>query len=156
MTHRKARLIGIAFISSLIALGSATSSASASGDYSRHGQNSSHRHRHSSDYAGKITIDGYTTVIRTNRPMLRQIAHAFRDAGYRAWVSDGRVEVDFGYCRPSVYWKQGRYRAHFNWYDDDLSISLRRIRQYGYRESSHQRHHPIRVARRSIGWAYSD
>ncbi|MDF1808388.1 MAG: hypothetical protein P1U42_01700 [Phycisphaerales bacterium] len=156
MTRQSFQFIKVALFSSLIAIGAVSTTAAAGDGLQRHRHTSSCNHSYEPDYAGKITIDGYTSRIRADRPMLRQIATAFRKAGYRAWIDGNQVEVDYGYCKPSVRWSTDLYRANFNWSYGDLCISLRKHRKYSYRGQSRRQHRPIRVARRSIGWGYCD
>ncbi len=159
MTRQSNQIVKAALISALIVIGGTSSIASASSD--RGYDRSRHRHTASCDhnesrYAGRITIDGYSTRIRSDRPMLRQIARAFRKAGYDAWVSNGCLRVDYGHYRPHVRWGQGRYRARFDWddYYGELSISLRR--SHGYNAYPHGRGKGIHGVRRAIGWGYYD
>ena len=154
MTRKSNPIVKAALISALIVIGGASSIASAS-DRGHHRHTASCVHNESR-YAGRITIDGYSTRIRSDRPMLRQIARAFRKAGYDAWVSNGCVQVDYGHYRPNVRWSQDGHRARFNWddYYGELSISLRR--SYSYNTHPRGRRKGVRVARRSIGWGYCD
>jgi len=155
MTRPKNQFVRAFLISALVVIGAGTTLASADGGYG-HGRHSD-RHRYErSIYAGKIVIDGYATRIRTDRPMLRQIARAFRRAGYSARIEYGQVRIDFGYCRPGVQWSTDRYRARLNWdHDyDSLSISLNRYGEY-QRGHRHARY-PVRVARRSLRWRDDD
>lgn len=155
MYRQANQIIKAAILSAFIVIGGASSAATAGRDRGHH------RHTDSCgcispEYAGSISIDGYKTRIRSDRPMLRQIAGAFRKAGYRVRVVDGRVRVDYGYCRPSVRWYTDRYKARMNWdYDyHELSISLRRYDSHYDRRRGHR--NGVRIARRTIGWGYCD
>lgn len=156
MKRQRNQLVKATLIAVFV-IGGISSAASAGGNRGGHGH-----HRHSStcgcqqapQYAGKITIDGYSTSIRSDRPMQRQIAGAFRKAGYGARVNNGRVVVDYGYCQPTVRWSTDRYRARFRWDHSygELSISLSQYsRNNDWRRN---RRRPVRGVRRSIGWGY--
>jgi len=135
MTPRSHHLTKRTILAALIALTAGASIATAGSSYDRH-RGPGGGHLHSSicgcpsyvEYAGSITIDGRTTRIRTDRSMLPQIARAFEDAGYHAWVSGGRLQVDYGRHRPRVQWRRDRYTAGFDWNRGRLSVSLRRYR----------------------------
>ncbi len=152
MTRQSNQIVKAALISALIVIGGASSIASAS-DRGHHRHTASCGHDESR-YAGRITVDGYSTRIRSDRPMLRQIARAFRKAGYDAWVSNGCVRVDYGYHRPHVRWSQDGYRARFTWDDrhGELGISLRK--SYVYNTHPHGRRKGVRIARRTLGWGW--
>lgn len=163
MKRQANQLVKAALMSALIVIGGVSSAASAGGDRGdRGGRGGGHRHNdtcghhYSPEYAGRISIDGYSTSIRSDRPMLRQIASAFRNAGYKARIRNGRILVDYGYCKPMVRWSTDRYTARFRWDHSygELSISLNRYYSYSNRHQGRRR--PIRVARRSIGWGYCD
>ena len=153
MTRQSNQILKAALISALIAIGGMTSAASAGG----------HRnHRHSAtcgcqspEYAGKISIDGCSTSIRSDRPMNRQIVNAFRKAGYIATICGGRVVVEYVYDQPYVRWSTDRYRARFSWDHSygELTVSLNRYFRQNKRQRNRRR--PIRVARRSI-WGFCD
>ena len=150
MTRQQNHFVKAATITAILVLGGMSSIASAGHDrgYERRGR---YHHVYESEYAGKITIDGYSTWIRSDRAMLRQIAGAFRRAGYRVRVIDGRVRVDYGYCRPTVQWSTRGYKARMHWdYEyDELSISL--VRHYPRQQRRRDRVHRIRVS----GWGSS-
>ena len=153
-----------ALVSLFIVIAGVSSTASAESDrdgYRRgghrsgHRYNDSHRYGHHPEYAGRITIDGYSTSIRSDRPMNRQIVRAFRIRGYDARIHDGRIVIDYGYCQPTVQWSTDRYKARFDWDAsyNELTISLKRYHRHS---SVNRRRRPIRAARRSVGWGYCD
>lgn len=114
-----------------------------SGDHRIHG--GSHVHRHDdrcgcevSQTAGFITINGCRTRIVSGRGMLAQVTRAFRDAGYRAWIQDNCVHVDYGCSKPSVRWQADGYSVSIKWGWDTLGFSLR------------ERYVPVREVRRVI------
>jgi hypothetical protein len=75
--------ISLAVLGAILLIGGFAPSAAAGGrDHYR--EHRSHGGWYSPEYAGKISIDGYSTRIRSDRPINRQIAQAFRDAGYRS------------------------------------------------------------------------
>lgn len=138
----------VGLLSILATLVAGTGLAHASG-----GAWSGHRdhHRHSStcgctavEYAGRITIDGYSTQITSGRGMLAQVAGAFRRAGYRAWIEDGCLRVNYGHCKPDVRWHTDQYSVQIRWGWDDLRLSLRRV--YTSRYQDH-RARPVRAVR---------
>ncbi len=136
MTRKNTFIGRIGLISILTMLGASTTMAQA-GDRHRGGYGD--RHRHSStcgctDYAsaGRITIDGHSTSISSGRGMHAQIAGAFRRAGYRAWIQDGCVRVDYGHCKPSVRWYADDYSIKIRWGWDELRLSTRRAYQPRY------------------------
>ena len=152
MTRKQKQLGRLALISMLIAMGTGVGMAQASDGH--------HGHRHYDGCgcqvernAGFITIDGHKSRVTSGRGMNAQIVRAFRKAGYRAWISDGCVRVDYGYCRPIVRWQTDGYAARLSWGWDELSISLRR-------SSSRSHYQPVRRMRpmrpvnryRSCGW----
>ncbi len=163
-THKSNQIVKAALISALIVIGGGASLAGASPDRDRgYGGYDRGGHRHTElcrhDYwqtAGWLKIDGYSTRIRSDHPMLRQIVRAFRDAGYHAWISNGCVQVDYGRYRPHVRWRQDRYRARFDWDNSygELSISLRRA--HSYRKAHRAKRRFGHGARRAIGWGYCD
>lgn len=127
---------------SILAIGMGAGVASAAGPHQGH----NHGHRHNAScgcdvqqVAGTLTINGCSTTIRTGRGMNAQIVRAFRKEGYRAWIEDGCVRVDYGYCKPSVRWRTDDYAAQLRWAWGDLHVSLRKV----YRNA----HHPVRVKR---------
>ncbi|MBL4697917.1 MAG: hypothetical protein JKX70_03695 [Phycisphaerales bacterium] len=153
-----------ALISMLIVIAGVSSTASAGSDrdgYRRgehrsgHRYNDSYRYGHRPEYAGRITIDGYSTSIRSDRPMNRQIVRAFRNRGYDARIHDGRIVIDYGYCQPTVRWSTDRYKARFHWDSsyNELTISLKR---YSRHSSVHRRRSPNGVGRRSIWRGHHD
>ena len=99
--------------------------------------------------AGYITIAGCRTKITAGRGMLAQIARAFRKKGYRAWIHDGCLSVDYGCYRPEVRWKAFDYSTRIKWGWDEMTLSLRRA----YRTSSYdypqRRYRPIRRSYRN-------
>jgi len=150
--NRPRSKFSLALIGAVLLIGGLVPSAAAGGR---------EHHRHHStcgcqapEYAGKINIDGYSTRIRSDRPINRQISQAFRDAGYRSWISDGRVRVDYGCYRPNVRWSRDRHAASFNWSYGELGISVRRYYQPSRRNRG--RYGPRRVARRTFGRIYCD
>lgn len=155
MQRQQNQVIKAVLIAAVVMIGGASSVAAAGGDRGHH-RHSDTCGCYSPKYAGKISIDGYTTRIRSDRPMNRQIAGAFRKAGYRVRVIDGRVRVDYGYCRPSVRWYTDRYKARMNWDHryNELTISLNKY--YANRDRTRGHRNRIRVSRRSIGWGYCD
>lgn len=127
---------------SILAIGMGAGVASAAGPHKGH----NHGHRHNAScgcdvqqVAGTLTINGCSTTIRTGRGMNAQIVRAFRKEGYRAWIEDGCVRVDYGYCKPSVRWRTDDYAAQLRWAWGDLHVSLRKVYRNG--------HHPVRVKR---------
>lgn len=117
-----------------------------SGDHrDHHSQNRYEAHRHDdrcgcevSQTAGFITINGCKTRIVSGRGMLAQVARAFRDAGYRAWIQDNCVHVDYGCGKPSVRWQGDGYSVSLKWGWDTLGFSLR------------ERYVPVREVRRVV------
>ena len=161
MTPRSHHLTKRTIFASLIALTAGASIATAGSSYDRHrGPGGGHLHSSTCgcpshiQYAGSITIDGCTTRIRTDRPMLSQIARAFKDAGYHAWISRGCLHVDYGRCRPRVQWRRERYTAGFDWDRGRLSVSLRRYRAPSIRNRhyDHNRREVRRIIRRTSRW----
>ena len=154
------RKLKATFLSGIIAIGAVSSFASAAGDRGHRGHDRGY-HRHSAicgcvqvTYAGRITIDGCSTMIRSDRPMYDQILCAFERAGYRAWISDGCIRVDTTRCRPRVSWARDSYNARFSWDRGRLGISLSRPDVYhgsGWNDHS-SRHRPAigRVIRRTF------
>lgn len=135
MTRKNTRALALVTI---LAIGMGASIASAAGGY--------HGHRHSAScgcdvqqVAGTLTINGCSTTIRSGRGMNAQIVRAFRKEGYRAWIEDGCVRVDYGYCKPSVRWRTDDYAAQLRWAWGDLHVSLRKVHRY--------EHRPVRVKR---------
>lgn len=132
----------------LLSIGAGAGIANASGGNRGH----DHGHRHSATcgcevqaIAGYLTIDGRTTTITSDRGRNAQIVRAFRKAGYDAWIHDGCVRVDYGYCKPSVRWRTDDYAAALRWSCGTLRVSLSEIRRYEYR--------PVRV-QRSFRYGY--
>ena len=161
MPHRSHHLTKRTLIAALITLSAGVTIAGAGDRHDRHrGPGGGHLHSSTCgcpsyiEYAGSITIDGHTTRIRTDRSMLPQIARAFEDAGYHAWVSRGRLQVDYGRCRPSVQWRRDRYTAGFDWDRGRLSVSLRRYRAPSIRnrQYDHNRRPARRIIRRTTRW----
>lgn len=157
MTPRSHHLTKRTLLAALITLAAGASIATAGGSYDRHrGPGGGHLHSSTCgcpsyvEYAGSITIDGRTTRIRTDRSMLSQMARAFENAGYHAWVSGGRLQVDYGRHRPRVQWRRDRYTAGFDWNRGRLSVSLRRYRAPIIR--THDRRPPRRIIRRTSRW----
>ncbi len=156
MNRQRNQLVKATLITVFV-IGGLSSAASAARNNGGHGN-----HRHSStcgcqiapQYAGKITIDGYTSSIRSDRPMQRQIAGAFRKAGYDARVSNGRVVVDYSYCQPVVRWSTDRYRARFRWNYSYGELSITLDKNARSRDWRPNRRRPVSVSRRSIGWGY--
>lgn len=141
MTRKNTR---IAAIIALATLGIGAGFAQAAGPHRGHG------HRHTSTcgcdvqpIAGYLTINGRKVRITAGRGMNAQIVRAFRKHGYTAWIHDGCVRVDFGYCKPSVRWKTADYAARLSWGWDDLTFSLRKVQPRIYRPA----HRPVRVKR---------
>ncbi len=161
MTCQSNQIVKVALIGALIVIGGGGAFADAGPNRERGYDRSEHRHTESCrhDYwqtAGWLRIDGYSTRIRSDRPMLHQIVRAFRDAGYHAWISNGCVQVDYGRYRPHVRWRQDRYRARFDWdnFYGELSISLRRA--HSYRKPHRAKHRFGHGAWRAIGGGYCD
>ena len=160
MSRQASQIVKAALFSALIVIGGASSIASAGGERGggrgHHRHNDSCGHSYQPEYAGRIVIDGYSTSIRSDRPMNRQIVKAFRHAGYNARIRDGRILIEYGYCEPIVRWSRDRYNARFRWdrHYGELSISLNRY--YSYNRHHRPRRRPVRVSRRSIGWGYCD
>jgi hypothetical protein len=155
--QRIARASRLAFIGGVVILIGMSSVAQA-GPGNRHHQHTSTCGCDVGYNAGRIWIDGKSTRIRSDRSRNKQIASAFRRAGYDAWISHGRVRVDYGYCKPSVRWDRDAYNARFRWDHGQFSISLfkptysyGRDRHLGY--SSHRRYP---VARRSLRRSWCD
>ncbi len=153
MKLNQSQLVKVSIVGALLMLGAGTSNALA-------GPNRGH-HRHTNscgcvtpEYAGRLVIDGCTTRIRSDRPMLGQIVKAFRSAGYDAWIHDGCVRVDYGCDRPSVRWYRDRYSARLNWDYGELGISLRTYRPS--QSWNRVKRVPIRSARRSVRRSYCD
>lgn len=156
------RKLKFAILSGIIALGAVSSVATAGGDRGyRGGDRDRGHHRHSATcgcqqvtYAGRITIDGRSTMIRSDRPMYDQIVCAFERAGYHAWISDGCIRVDTSRCRPRVSWARDSHNARFNWDRGRLGISLSRPDVYhgsGWDDHSWERRPVVRrVSRRSF------
>jgi hypothetical protein len=160
MKRTQSQIIKAAMLSAAIVLTAATSLATAGGGrsgpdggYGGSGYRDSGYREYG--YAGKISIDGYTTRINTGRPVLRQIANAFRRAGYNAWIENGCVQVRAGDHRPSVRWYRGSYTTRINWDHGLLSISAQRSHQRYRPRAGHDRprHRPRRS--RGWGWGYS-
>lgn len=151
MTRSTNRRIKASFLVALITLGGGASLAAA-------GPGHGGRHRHTDrcgcavvEYAGRLTIDGCTTVIRADRGQLAQVARAFRSAGYRACIRDGRVVVDYGRgCRPRVRWSTDRSSAQLCWGRGSLEFSLRRA--YAPRRVQLRPYRPVRPVRRTVRW----
>lgn len=148
-------------ICGIIALGAVSSIATAGDRGHRNHDRDRGAHRHNAacgcvqvTYAGRITIDGRSTMIRSDRPMYDQIVCAFEQAGYHAWISDGCIRVDTSRCRPRVSWARDSYNARFSWDRGRLGISLSRPDVYhgsGWNDHS-SRHRPAigRVIRRTF------
>jgi len=157
MKRTQSQFIKAAILSAVVALTAATSLATAgggrSGGYGGAGYRDSGNREYG--YAGKILIDGYTTRINTGRPVLRQIANAFRRAGYDAWIENGSIQVRAGDHRPSVRWYRGSYTTRINRDHGFLSISAQRSHQRYRPRAGHNRprHRPRRS--RGWGWGYS-
>ncbi|MEX0876066.1 MAG: hypothetical protein WD114_01285 [Phycisphaerales bacterium] len=127
--------------------------ASAAGPDRHHGAH--HRHHAGcgceiARYAGSISIDGRTTSIRADRPMLRQIADAFTCAGYRARIIGGRVQVDYGYHRPLVRWRADGYSARMSWGRGVLRLDLHKQRAHWGRHIRPIR--PVRMPQPVFRW----
>lgn len=137
--------ISLAILGAVLLIGGIVPNAYAGGR-DHHRQSRPHSWQ-SPEYAGKIKIDGHWTRIRSDRSVNRQISHAFRDAGYRSWIEDGRVRVDYGHHRPSVRWARDRHTARFNWHHGELNISVRRY--YQPRRHRDRRHVPGHSFRRT-------
>ncbi len=127
MTRKKTQALAIV---SILAIGAGTGLANAAGPSRGH----DHGHRHTSTcgcevqpIAGYLTINGSQTKILAGRGMNAQIARAFRQEGYRAWIEDGCVRVDYGYCKPVVRWRTDDYAAQLRWAWGDLHVSLRKV-----------------------------
>ncbi len=161
MTPRSNQLNKRTILAAVIALAAGASIAAAGSSYDRH-RGPVGGHLHSStcgcpsyiQFAGSITIDGRTTRIRTDRSMISQMARAFENAGYHAWVSGGRLQVDYGRHRPRVQWRRDRYTAGFDWNRGRLSVSLRRYRAPSIRNRhyDHNRRPARRIIRRPSRW----
>ena len=139
MTRKNTRALALI---SILAIGAGAGLANAASPYRGH----DHGHRHSSTcgcdvqpIAGYLTINGCQTKIIAGRGMNAQIARAFRKEGYRAWIEDGCVRVDYGYCKPNVRWRTDDYAAQLRWAWGDLHVSLRKVYRY--------QHRPVRVKR---------
>lgn len=158
MKYQQVQLIKASFVVAILAIGGISSIANAGGNQGgrHHRHTETCGHSYSVQYAGKIFIDGYSTRIRSDRPMLRQVARAFRNAGYDACVKNGRIIIDYGFSQPTVRWSTDRYKARFKWdhHDGELSITLSRYTRYD--RGRRNRRNPARVARRSIGWGYCE
>ena len=159
MTRKANSIFRAIFIGSLVMFGGLTPIANAAGG----GWGDQTRHRHSDTcgcerptYAGKISIDGCSTRIRSDRSIPHQVARAFRQAGYQAWVDAGLVRVDYGRCRPSVRWYRDGYSARLSWDCGELAVSIRR--QYrGAIRGHHRGHRPVRRSpKRVIRWGICD
>lgn len=97
---------------------------------------------YTSSYAGFLTIDGRRFTIRSYNNIGRQIAHAFRRAGYDASCRDGRVIVCYDYrCPPRVRWQTRGYRASFERCDGRMEICWSRVNYSGYRNSYRSDYH---------------
>lgn len=147
------RTLSLALIGIFLLLGGLAPTALARGGRNHHRHYDGCGHC-APEYAGRILIDGTWTSIRSDRAILPQLVRAFRYAGYSAWIADGCLQVDYGYCRPQVRWSRDRYSARIRWEYDGLSISVRRF----YQRARHGRRYPPvrRVAKRSFGWGYCD
>lgn len=149
---RKSTFIGRIGLVSVLAMLAASTTLAQAGDRHRGGYGNGHRHSSTcgcTDYAsaGRITIDGHSTSISSGRGMHAQIVRAFRQAGYKAWIQDGCVRVDYGYCKPSVRWHAGEYSIQIRWGWDDLRLSTRPAY-----ERRHQPRRVVRPVRRSVGY----
>lgn len=148
----------IALISALFLLGTAGTMAQA--EQGRHGHRGVHQHSATCgceivQYAGRITIDGCSTQITSGRGMLAQIATAFRRAGYRAWIEDGCLRVDYGRCKPVVRWQADEYAVQIRWGWDELAVSMTPIHRGGYSDRYERRRvvrPAIRVFRSGSCW----
>ncbi|MBL4592076.1 MAG: hypothetical protein JKY96_08965 [Phycisphaerales bacterium] len=131
-------------------IGISTLPAQASDGYGRGHNNSSYGQRAS--YAGEITIDGYTTRIRSDRHIATNIARAFRRAGYYAHTRNGRVVVDYADCpRPRVRWYADGYSLQMRWGYDSVSFTYDHRYAPSYRPRHRGRRHAPRRVRQ---WGY--
>ena len=128
-TNRK--VLTLIALSTVALMGGAASTASASSDvYSIRSSCTPY----TSTYAGYLYIDGRRFTIRSYNNIGRQIAHAFRKAGYDASCRDGRVIVCYDYrCPPRVRWHQRGYRASFEQCDGQMEICWSRVYKPAYR-----------------------
>ena len=156
MTQEKNRIGRSGLFLCVAALGLTAGMAQAADRTHRHG-GSGHQHTASCDCigvqtAGYLTINGCKTRIIAGRTMNAQIANAFREAGYRAWVRNGCVHIDYECERPRVRWSTDDYRASLKWGWDQLSIQLSPAPRYRYQPQRVIR--PVRRAFRAprCGW----
>ena len=113
-------------------------------------QHTSHRH---TPKAGTIRI-GRDRFVIDSRRVDRQIARAFRKAGYRAWIEDGKVYARYGWdCRPNVRWTTGTHSASIRYRGDCVIVDTSRCgapRTFYKPKPACKPWRPAR--RRSCGW----
>ncbi|MEQ8770564.1 MAG: hypothetical protein RIB60_08655 [Phycisphaerales bacterium] len=74
--------------------------------------------------AGVLRINGERFRIDDFRSK-RQIVRAFRDAGYRARIQDGKVVASFSWCdRPNVSWRTGTLDARIRYFHGRVVVKL--------------------------------
>ncbi len=74
--------------------------------------------------AGVLRINGERYRIDDARSK-RQIVRAFRDAGYRAWVDDGKVIARYSWCdRPHISWRAGKQNARIRHINGRVVVNL--------------------------------
>lgn len=151
MTRSTNQRIKASLLVALITLGGGASMAAAGPRHGGHHQHSDRSGCAIVEYAGRLTIDGRTTVIRADRGRLAQVTRAFRNAGYRACIRDGRVVVDYGRgCRPRVRWSTDQYSAELCWGRDSLGFSLRK--PYAPNRVQRRPYRPVRPVHRVVRW----
>lgn len=74
--------------------------------------------------AGRLCIDGCTTLIRADCDFREEVVRAFRRAGYQAFCQNGEVVVRFGCRRPDLRWFGQGYGTRYRWEHGCVRISF--------------------------------
>ncbi len=94
--------------------------------------------------AGTLRIGDRRFTVRSDVYVNDEIMYLFRQMGYEAWTSYGKVYVRVGYShRPRVRWKSGSYRVK-TWYEGDCLV-IKAIPK-SYRRAGHRVKAPHRPA----------
>lgn len=145
-------------VCALIASTALTSPALADGPRRGHTpQYKQHDRGHQGRPAGVLRINGERFRIDDLRSK-RQIVRAFRDAGYHAWVDEGKVYAQYNWRhRPRVSWRSMKLDARVRHIDGCVVIKLYERRAAKYRPGpscSIEPARPTRPARRGWSWSY--
>ncbi len=105
--------------------------------------------------AGVLRINGERFRIGDRRSN-RQIVRAFRDAGYRAKIENGKVVARFTWCdRPNVSWRSGEQSARIRYFNGRVVVKLIEPCHRQLRPDRSCRPTPSRPVHRGWGWSWN-